>query len=252
MSIDNKLKIIRLKDGTRVLRIGEFMERSGVQLKTARWLYDNVFHVEDTVKPSQRVFTEEDLKYVIQRKPENFEACFGEKIEYFINDYFVSDGGRVFSLRRGFLEELCYEINAGYRRVNIYMGDGQIKHFKVSRLVAMLYVSNQENKDTVNHIDGNKLNDKYTNLEWVTMQENTQHAYSMGLAKNAKGFDDSQQKPVVMFDNSGNRLGVYGSIREAVRETEYTLGYVQHQAQRGVKHGTQGVYFNFLNEEDKL
>lgn len=146
---------------------------------------------------------------------------------------------------------MTYEINAGYRRVRLYLDDKQAKHFKVSRLVAMKFIPNPENKSTVNHIDGNKSNDDYKNLEWATVQENTRHAFLTGLAKNASGADDSQSKAVVMYDNSGNILGIFGSIREAVRETGYSLGYVQHQAQRDVKYGTKGVYFNFLNESDK-
>ena len=41
-------------------------------------------------------------------------------------------------------------------------------------------------------------------------------------------------------------LGKFGSMRQAARETGYTLAYISHQAYREVKHGTQGVYFNFL------
>ena len=48
-----------------------------------------------------------------------------------------------------------------------------------------------------------------------------------------------------MFDNSGKKIGEFGSIREAVRETGMTLGYIYNQAVRGAKQGTQGVYFNF-------
>ena len=65
---------------------------------------------------------------------------------------------------------------------------------KVHRLVAETYIKNIDNKPFVNHIDGNKLNNNVTNLEWCTASENIRHAHIIGLKFAAKGTKNANSK----------------------------------------------------------
>jgi len=75
--------------------------------------------------------------------------------------------------------------NSGYYRVSIYFNKHDFKHRSVHRLVAIAFIPNPENKREVNHIDGNKLNNNVSNLEWVTRSENEIHAMKTGLFLNS-------------------------------------------------------------------
>ena len=72
--------------------------------------------------------------------------------------------------------------------------------YSIHRLVALTFIENEENKPEVNHIDGNKLNNHISNLEWCTTQENLEHKRINNLGKTLKaklsatGTNNSQAK----------------------------------------------------------
>jgi len=71
-------------------------------------------------------------------------------------------------------------IRRGYYSV-ILQNHGVRKNFTIHRLVAKVFTKNKLQKPEVNHKDGNKLNNRATNLEWVTSSENELHAYRENL-----------------------------------------------------------------------
>lgn len=114
----------------------------------------------------------------------------------FEGKYQVSDLGRVKSLDRvrakhRYPEKILNSANRlthdGYARVTLRDDNGVNHEFRVNKLVALTFLPNPLRKATVNHKDGNKLNNKLTNLEWATRSENMKHAYRHGLKKPVQG-----------------------------------------------------------------
>lgn len=97
----------------------------------------------------------------------------------------VTPDGEIFSSKSNRFIKL-FQSNVGYYIFTSFDSKRQkTVNFAVHRLVAMCYVDNPdtENNTQVNHKDGNKINNHFSNLEWVTPQYNTQHSNTEGLRK---------------------------------------------------------------------
>ena len=101
-----------------------------------------------------------------------------------------------------------YQHSSGYMYVSIHV-NGKSKSFRVHRLVAETFIPNYENKPYVNHIDGDKTNNRVENLEWVTSKENTTHAIRTGLMDVDKHWEKVKDKMV--YDN-GKTIYMYDKI----------------------------------------
>jgi hypothetical protein len=87
--------------------------------------------------------------------------------------YIISRNGFVYNPERK--ERIAMVIRNGYPSVKLYYSDGMRKWEYVHRLVALNFVKPSKDPDAfiVNHIDHNKKNCRWNNLEWVTAEENT-------------------------------------------------------------------------------
>ena len=95
-------------------------------------------------------------------------------------EYCVGSDGSIFSSKRGKEIELKPSTSGGYAKVQLANG-GTKANWQVHRLVAELFIPNKKNLEIVNHIDGDKLNNDVSNLEWTTRAGNAQH-YETKLA----------------------------------------------------------------------
>lgn len=94
--------------------------------------------------------------------------------------YEVSNFGNVKSLHSRNFGMILNKINDNYLYVNLFYKKKRLK-IGIHRLVAIAFIPNPENKPQVNHIDGDKLNNNVSNLEWSTSKENIIHSYKNNL-----------------------------------------------------------------------
>lgn len=114
---------------------------------------------------------------------------------YYINrttlDVFCEGHSHIDSLGRNYISKdkiIKYEdmgvSNSGYKTVKIGRGVKGRKNYYIHRIVAELFIKNENpERNSVNHKDGNKLNNKEENLEWVTTSENMIHSYYSLMTK---------------------------------------------------------------------
>lgn len=111
--------------------------------------------------------------------------------------YKVSNLGKVISLKRKINNGSSYRLSKdyvmksydngwGYLRVCLRNNNKQ-KFYLIHRLIAEHFIPNPNNFNVVNHIDGNKKNNKISNLEWCDHSHNNKHAFRTGLINSLKG-----------------------------------------------------------------
>lgn len=131
--------------------------------------------------------------------------------------YAVSDLGNVRSQLTGLIKKLSIA-RTGYQVCTIAG-----KTCYVHRLVADAFIREMETIDTVNHMDGVKTNNRLSNLEILSYQDNHLHAFKVLNRKPSAlgkfGKDHNRSKPVVQFSLTGVKLADFENARQASAET---------------------------------
>lgn len=96
--------------------------------------------------------------------------------------------------------------------------EGKRKRFTAHKLVAQAFLPKVPGKNQVNHIDGNPKNNHINNLEWVTNQENTIHAYNKGL--------NSKALKICIEDLKSGVCTIYPTMRQASVALGYSVGWL--------------------------
>lgn len=140
--------------------------------------------------------------------------------------YYITEYGQIYNdkLKR-YINQ--YEKTGGYLYVCLLGKDNKKYYKRIHRIVATAYCENKDNKPYVNHIDENRQNNYYKNLEWVTPKENNLWSLS---------------KKTYCYKN-GKLVKVYNSTSE-VEVDGFNRGHVCAVA-RGVEKSHKGYIFSY-------
>lgn len=147
------------------------------------------------------------------------------------NNYVISDNGRivrkVFTAKNGVTfpeKELSLFMDKdGYLKILLRDENSKRINKMVHRLVAETFIPNPYNLPVVNHIDGNKSDNRVENLEWCTVSYNTQHAYDE-LGRIGKG---GKRKSISVIELDTGKEDIYNSITLATNHLPFSRSTIK-------------------------
>lgn len=141
---------------------------------------------------------------------------------------------------------LKFNLNSnGYYRVRLSK-NGIAKTYRVNRLIALTFIENPLNKKTVNHINGNKLDNRVENLEWATEREQAIHRHNILKVpySDCKKCHEANKKKIIRSDGK-----IYNSLQEAKQDLNNTNAHITEVCQGKLKK-TCGYSFKYLESEE--
>lgn len=144
--------------------------------------------------------------------------------------YLIDLHGRIYSVLKQKI--MCQDTNhAGYKRICLITSKGP-KNFSVHRLVAFTFIVNPfpDVYTDVNHINGDKANNYYLNLEWCTNNTNKRYASEMGLYQHGENrynsvYTDAFAREICeKFQNGMKYEDVYRYYQTLYPNTSSTIG----------------------------
>lgn len=122
-------------------------------------------------------------------------------------DHIASNGVKDI-LYKGKVIAPFYDGKRNYFQVTLCKGRYHKRKFLVHRLVALMFIPNPHDLREVNHKDGNKTNNRLSNLEWVTSKQNKDHARKNGYYDTPKFKNRGSRKNALRIPYKGEKLSL--------------------------------------------
>jgi HNH endonuclease/NUMOD4 motif len=159
-----------------------------------------------------------------------------------LSKYQVSSLGRIKNVKSGHILS-SKPRKDGYIGCSLYLDDNVIrKNFSVHILVAKTFIPNKNNKETVNHINVKKHDNRVINLEWST--------YSEQKYKENNKPRITRGKPIIQRDLQGNFIKRWEKIVDATKELVIRESSISH-ALSGKQKQSGGFIWEYCNEDKK-
>lgn len=129
----------------------------------------------------------------------------------------------------------------GYLQVRLSK-NGVVRTYRVNRLIALTFIENPQNKETVNHINGDKLDNNVSNLEWATPKEQAIHRHKVLKVpySDCKYCREANKKKIIRNDGK-----IYNSLLEAKNDLGNKNAHITEVCQGKLK-TTCGYSFKYL------
>jgi hypothetical protein len=180
-----------------------------------------------------------EIKNIIP-KSNNFINILGNHKGIDLSNYLINEFGDI-------KNKLTNEIKIPYNHLNYLRVSIKDKSLFVHRLVAATFIDNPNNLNVVNHKDKNRSNNHVSNLEWVDVKGNVQHAVGIKIIK---------------INLEGDIIKMYNSLRDAALDTKNNKGNKSlnnmkliHKVCKGNIKSIYGFIWKFyddLTKEEKL
>ena len=149
--------------------------------------------------------------------------------------YFITEDGNCYNNKTG--KYLKGQIGKnGYLSFSLTLPDGSKKRVYAHRLVALNYLPTPKKGNIeVDHVDGNKLNNHYSNLEWVSPKENQQRALKLELRK----FNH-----IYCFDKDKRLVAEYINVADAAKAVNISKSIIMQEINKEIKTLSGGFYWS--------